>query len=136
VSLAGFGVSDAFSRAKRALRTVKTSVVDAHEGRLDVGSATGTACHGDSGGPMLIDRGEGLRVAGVIHGAKAAICASPTEVVPVDTHRDWLAQAQAYAHASSSSSSAGLRRRTAFVLGPLLASSVLFALARLRRPRS
>jgi secreted trypsin-like serine protease len=90
VSLAGFGVSDPLSRQARTLRMITTSVAAVGQGKLDVGSATATACRGDSGGPMLIDRGDGLRVAGVIHGAAGAICASATEVVSVRAERDWL----------------------------------------------
>ena len=102
VSLAGFGVSDPLSRAARAFRVVTTSVVGVEPERLAVGSATATACRGDSGGPMLIDRAGAVRVAGVIHGPKAAICASPTEVVPVRVHRDWLLRALASSNGSSS----------------------------------
>jgi secreted trypsin-like serine protease len=92
VSLAGFGLASAMSPERPALRRIATSVVGAKEGLLEAGTATATACRGDSGGPMLLERGGTFRVAGVIHGAQGAICASPTEVVPVSADRDWVLQ--------------------------------------------
>jgi hypothetical protein len=77
---------------------------------------------------MLIDRGDGLRVAGVIHGAKAALCASPTEVVSVRAHREWL-------EVATSNGSTGGRGNAEVVLGALVAGVVLIASARWRRER-
>ena len=126
VSLAGFGVSDPLSRQTRTLRTITTSVAAVHTGKLDVGSATATACRGDSGGPMFIDRGHGPRVAGVIHGAAGAICASPTEVVPVRAYRDWLSHELARSNG----------RLSPTVLAALLACGGLVAAVLWRRRRS
>lgn len=125
VSLAGFGVSDPLSTQARTLRMITTSVAAVQPDRLDVGSATATACRGDSGGPMLIDRGDGLRVAGVIHGATGAICASATEVVPVSAHREWLS------HALATSNT----RLSRMVLAALLAFGGLVASLLWRRRR-
>jgi hypothetical protein len=81
VWLAGFGASYALSREPPALRMVAASVVAVDESCVKVGSVAATACRGDSGGPMLVDRGGGkFRVAGVIHGPQGVICGSPTEV--------------------------------------------------------
>jgi hypothetical protein len=113
VSLAGFGLASAMSPARPALRRIATSVVAAKAGGLEVGSATATACRGDSGGPMLLERDGTFRVAGVIHGAVGAICASPTEVVPVSADGDWLRQ---WIVARSSGSSRGLRLSLGVVL--------------------
>jgi len=57
VRLAGYGSSNPLARDCPALRTIVASVVGVRPGRMEVGSATATACRGDSGGPMLVDRG-------------------------------------------------------------------------------
>jgi len=125
VLLAGFGVSSALSREKPKLRTVVTSVDAVREEWLEVGSPTATACRGDSGGPMLVERDGRFRVAGVIHGPTAAICASSTEVVPVRTHRAWLLRALE----SSNGSSGGGRHVAALLLSALLVTAVLIVSA-------
>lgn len=80
VLLAGYGQSGTFSRdAATQLRIVNASVVDVASDTFDVGSETHTACRGDSGGPVLVERNGALRVVGIIHGPTGAICASPTE---------------------------------------------------------
>jgi len=117
------------SRDKPVLRRISTLVVGAREGSMNVGSATATACRGDSGGPMLVERGGGFRVAGVIHGAQGAICASPTEVVPVSPHRDWLLGIAGASRASP----AGLRLGVRILLSVLLVSAVVVASRRWRR---
>jgi secreted trypsin-like serine protease len=93
VSLAGFGLPEALSRDPPRLRVVQTSVVAAVPEGYDVGTAQATACRGDSGGPLLVARGAGLRVAGLVHGPAGAICASATEVVATGAHRAWLDEA-------------------------------------------
>jgi hypothetical protein len=90
ISLAGYGLPSAMSRDKPTLRLIATSVVGVKAGRMEVGSSTATACRGDSGGPLLVERNGTVRVAGVIQGAQGAVCASPTEVVPVGADRGWL----------------------------------------------
>jgi secreted trypsin-like serine protease len=132
VSLAGFGLSSAMSREKPSLRAIASSVVRAQEGWLEVGSATATACRGDSGGPMLVERDGRFRVAGVIHGARGAICASPTEVVPVSAHRGWLLQRMG---AQSSGSSEGPWHGVRILMGALLVSAVVVASIWRRRAR-
>jgi hypothetical protein len=80
---------------------------------------------------MLVDRDGSFRVAGVIHGPTAAICASPTEVVPVRTHRAWLLRAL---DASSNGSSGGRRHKTEIVLGALFVAALFFACRGISRP--
>jgi len=131
VSLVGFGLSSALSREKPTPRLVTTSVVGVEEDRVEVGSANATACRGDSGGPMLVHRGDGFRVAGVIRGPKGVICGSATEVVPVRAHLDWLRHAL-----NSSPTGFGQRHTEALVLGGLLGTALIAALAWWRRKRN
>jgi hypothetical protein len=135
VSLAGFGASSAFSREKQTLRRVTAAVVEAREGQLDVGSSGATACGGDSGGPMLVQRAGHFRVAGVIHGAKGAICASPTEVVPVASHRDWLLTRLAISPDPSDPSHRRRREEVFIALGSLLFGAVFIGWMRWHRTK-
>jgi hypothetical protein len=81
------------SHEKAKLRAVSTSVTRVADDHLEVGTPEATACHGDSGGPLLIEGSEGFRVVGLIQGAKAAICGSETNVVPLGPEAEWLRQA-------------------------------------------
>lgn len=90
VTLAGFGLGDALGRAPAALRSVRTRVGRVAADVAIVGSATETACRGDSGGPVLADTRAGMRVAAVIHGGVGPICASPAQVVTVASESEWL----------------------------------------------
>lgn len=137
VSLAGFGLSSAMSRDKPSLRAIATSVVGAQQGWMEVGSATATACRGDSGGPMLVERDGRFRVAGVIHGGRGEICASPTEVVPVSANRDWLLErigAQRIG-AQSKGSAHGFWHGVRALMGAVLVSALVAASVWWRRAR-
>jgi hypothetical protein len=90
VLLAGFGLSGPLAREAARLRVVNTTVVRAAPDSIEAGSATATACRGDSGGPVLVERGGVVRVAGVMHGTDGVICGSAVEVTPVRAHRAWL----------------------------------------------
>ena len=92
VVLAGYGQSSAFVHDTEAsLRVVDTSIVRTAHGTIQVGTVDHTACMGDSGGPVFIERaGAALSVVGIIHGPVGAICASPAEVTPLGA-QTWLA---------------------------------------------
>jgi hypothetical protein len=90
VTLAGFGASAPAAREKPALRMVSTSIVRADADHLEVGTATATACRGDSGGPVLVERGGAYGVTGIIEGAQGVICGSPARAVPLHPQMDWL----------------------------------------------
>jgi V8-like Glu-specific endopeptidase len=90
VDLAGFGASSASAHEKPALRKVSTSIVRASEDYLEVGTATATACRGDSGGPVLVERSGSFGVAGVIEGAQGVICGSAARAVPLGPQMAWL----------------------------------------------
>jgi hypothetical protein len=129
VTLAGFGQSSTFAKEPATLRMVDTTVVGIGEGFLASGSATATACRGDSGGPMLVDRGGVAHVAGIIEGATAAICGSPTQVVPTAPDRDWL---EARLARDSRPAFSGAQR-WALGFAAALAACLLFAALRARR---
>ncbi|MGO9834706.1 MAG: trypsin-like serine protease [Polyangiaceae bacterium] len=90
VSLAGFGASGPRAREKPTLRMVSTSIVRADEDHLEIGTTTATACRGDSGGPVLVERGGAFGVTGIIEGAQGVICGSPARAVPLHPQMDWL----------------------------------------------
>lgn len=90
VMLAGFGASAPAVREKPELRVAATSIVRADGDHLEIGTASTTACRGDSGGPVLVERGGGYGVAGIIEGAQGAICRSPARAVPLRPQMDWL----------------------------------------------
>jgi V8-like Glu-specific endopeptidase len=90
VNLAGFGASSATAHEKPALRMVSTSIVRASEDHLEVGTATATACRGDCGGPVLVERSGFFGVAGVIEGAQGVICGSAARAVPLGPQVAWL----------------------------------------------
>ncbi len=90
VSIAGFGQTDAFTHDDGLARMVETSVARTTAETFDVGTGMATACLGDSGGPVVVQRPGGVRVVAVIHGGAEAICASSTQGVSVWEHRAWL----------------------------------------------
>jgi hypothetical protein len=90
VSLAGFGASATTARDKPALRVVSTSLVASSGDHLEVGTATATACRGDSGGPVLVERAGAFGVAGIIEGTQGVLCGSPARAVPLRSQMDWL----------------------------------------------
>jgi secreted trypsin-like serine protease len=90
VDLAGFGGTSAMAHETPTLRMVSTSIVGVSEDHLDVGTAKATACRGDSGGPVLAERGGVLGVAGVIEGTQGVICGSAARAVPLRAQMDWL----------------------------------------------
>jgi hypothetical protein len=93
VALAGYGLQHAFAHGTGALQFVDAQVTRADADRIEVGDHDHTACRGDSGGPVLLDRHGALLVAGIIHGGAGAICASSTVAVPIQPHLAWLAKA-------------------------------------------
>jgi secreted trypsin-like serine protease len=95
VSIAGFGASAAMAREKPALRIASTSVVRADDNHFDIGTATVTACRGDSGGPVLVERGAAFGVTGIIEGTQGVICGSVSRAVPLEPQMDWLRAALA-----------------------------------------
>jgi hypothetical protein len=90
VTLAGYGLTDPLAHEPPELRAVDTAIVSVDAQSFELGSHDHTACLGDSGGPVLVERGGALRVLGVLHGPSGAICASPTRAVRLDVVRDWL----------------------------------------------
>jgi len=131
VTLAGFGQSSALAREPPTLRMVDTTVVGIGDGFLASGSPTATACRGDSGGPMLVNRDGALYVVGIIEGATAAICGSPTQVVPTGLDRDWLAAG--FATDSKAPFSRG--QRWGLGCAALVACTLLAVLRARRAPR-
>ena len=96
---------------------------------------------------MLVERDGRFRVAGVIHGARGEICASPTEVVPVSANRDWLLQRLGVQRlgvqrlgaqrigAQSNGSAQGFWPRVRVLMGALLVSALVAASVWWRRAR-
>jgi secreted trypsin-like serine protease len=93
VTLAGYGRSAPFARDSSVLRRVDTTVASVGVEGFEVGTRERTACIGDSGGPVLVARGDGFLVVGIIHGTNGAICASAAQAVPIALHRPWLDEA-------------------------------------------
>jgi hypothetical protein len=91
VVLVGFGAASPLASSSEHLREVETSVVRIAPSTIDVGTSGATACRGDSGGAVLVERHGTLRLAGLIQGAVGAICASPTVAIPVHGHEEWFA---------------------------------------------
>jgi secreted trypsin-like serine protease len=92
VSMAGYGQSGPFSRDSGVLRIVDTTLGRASDDHFEVGTHDKTACRGDSGAPVLVQREGGLRVAGIVHGGSGAICASPAVITPIHADSGWLVE--------------------------------------------
>lgn len=105
--LAGFGLSSEHARGGRRLRSARgfKTVPAFGPARLLVDPATDgqrsgkSACHGDSGGPVLTAGPDGmLAVAGVVSWTSGpldradAACGGLTAVVPVAGHRAWIGE--------------------------------------------
>jgi secreted trypsin-like serine protease len=90
LKLAGYGQTGAITRDAGTLRTVDARVGKVGPFTVEAGTDRATSCRGDSGGPAFVVRGATFAVAGIIHGGAGAICGSPTELVPVRSHREWL----------------------------------------------
>ena len=133
ITLAGYGLAGALARAQSGLRAVDTAVVSLDAQSFDVGTATQTACLGDSGGPVLTQRGGKMRVAGILHGPSGAICASPTRVTRLDVAGDWLAGELASTGAANGSHVAG---RLAIVFCVLAAAALMGWIAVRRASRT
>ncbi len=95
LTLAGFGASGPTARENPTLKMVSTSFVRASGDHLDVGTATATACRGDSGGPVLVERGGAFGVTGIIEGAQGVICGRRARAVPLGPQMEWLRAALA-----------------------------------------
>lgn len=92
VTLVGRGLDRAFAAGRGTLRVVETSVAGVGPSGIYVGTSDRTACRGDSGGPVLVERQGVFRVAAIIHGGSGAICASSAEAVVVRPHLQWIAE--------------------------------------------
>jgi hypothetical protein len=125
VLLAGFGQSGPFSRERPTLRLVATSVVDVRPTWMDVGADGATACRGDSGGPMLVEREDGFHVVGIIQGGQSTICRGATQIVPLGPHMNWLRRAL---QDSSNDGVSAAAARTS--IGVFLLGAVALAVAR------
>jgi secreted trypsin-like serine protease len=86
----GFGQTstDPETRGSRTSGTVP--IVAACSTLLTFGDATTNACHGDSGGPLLVKDASGLeRVAAIVsYGTEA--CDAPTHAVRLDAYAAWI----------------------------------------------
>lgn len=91
VVIAGYGATSVFAHDSGVLRTVETTVVALREQVVVVGTPLRTACHGDSGAPVLVDRHGRLHVSALIRGSSGAICASAADAVPISANLDWIA---------------------------------------------
>jgi len=106
--LAGFGLASEQARGARRLRSARgfKAVPAFGPARLFVDEATDgrrsgkSACHGDSGGPLLAPGPDGApAVAGIVSWTSGpldspdAACGGLTAVVPVAAHRAWIAGA-------------------------------------------
>jgi hypothetical protein len=135
VTLAGYGLPGALAHALPELRAVETAIVRIDAQGFEVGTDDRTACLGDSGGPVLIQRGGVLRVAGILHGPSGAICSSPARAARLDVAADWLARELASSDAAGGTHvvvriAIGL---LAVVAATLVARSVARRMARTRR---
>ena len=127
VTLAGFGLQHAFALGTGVLQFVNTRVARVGVDSTEVGDHDHTACRGDSGGPVLLNRHGNLFVAGIIHGGSGAICASPTLAVPILPHLAWLLKASTDIEDQSSGHVLGtLFRGTRLRAGWVSANPALF----------
>jgi hypothetical protein len=130
VTLAGYGLPAAMAHVPAMLRAVDTDIVRVEAETFDIGTADHTACLGDSGGPVLVERGGVFRVAGILHGPSGAVCASPVRAVRLDASRDWLARDP---ESDSTMRSASSRLAVPFVVAAL--GIAVWGWARRRRGR-
>lgn len=88
--LVGYGQSDPDDQQTRGTRRSAPVVLDAVCSTLArFGNQDGNACHGDSGGPLLVELAGQTRLAGVVsYGGKS--CAPPTFAVRVAPFRAWV----------------------------------------------
>ena len=93
VILAGWGATGLFAREPERLRAVETTVAKASKGTAQVGTPDRTACHGDSGAPVLVHRDDGMHVLGIVRGTSGVICGSPADAMTVRGHAAWLESA-------------------------------------------
>jgi hypothetical protein len=103
-TIVGFGWQTAVARDTGVMRAGAVTTAPCAGGISDVTSvcwdytgAGANTCHGDSGGPLLIDLGLGPRVAGVTSGGLSDTCL-PTDHsfdANVFVYRDWIASAAA-----------------------------------------
>jgi uncharacterized protein (TIGR03382 family) len=93
VTVVGYGQSSASDLESSGSRREGTvGVVSACSALLSFGDATSNACHGDSGGPLLVvgDSGE-ESIAAVVSFGDEIDCATPSKAVRVDRYAAWIA---------------------------------------------
>jgi MYXO-CTERM domain-containing protein len=93
LDLVGYGLSDASDDDTRGTRREGSVVVGgACSALLAFGDATSNACHGDSGGPLLVRASDGSEsIAGVVSFGDDLHCATPSFAVRVDRYAAWIA---------------------------------------------
>jgi hypothetical protein len=131
VSMAGYGQGDALGRLPAALRVVETEATWTPAGVLQAGTPTATACRGDSGGPVVVQRAGELRLTGIIHGTEGVICGSPAEIVSIGAAGPWLSNVLAPAPTPKRLVSS--RRWDAAAGASLVLAAILLGIVRLRR---
>ncbi len=93
VRLVGFGLSSAIdveTRGKRRMADVRLGASCTL--LVDFGDLATNACHGDSGGPLLRMRADGIEeVIGIVSYGRTASCDPPSYAVRVDAYADWIA---------------------------------------------
>ncbi len=93
VTVVGYGQSSASDRESSGTRrSGVTSVGAACSALLSFGDATVNACHGDSGGPLLVvDDAGGESIAAIVSYGDELHCATASRAVRVDRYASWIA---------------------------------------------
>ena len=85
--LVGFGQSSVTNLDTRGTRrSGAVNIAGVCSTLLEFGDATVNACHGDSGGPLLVDG----RLVGIVSWGRTFACDPPSYAVRVDAYSDWI----------------------------------------------
>jgi hypothetical protein len=131
VFLVGYGITGE-GRSDAGVKRAVTGTVDGIDSfHLKYGSASGTVCSGDSGGPVLHQRADGgYEIAATNRVVYAPYCQSVADGTRVDAHRTWingvLAQAGTGTYGGGGGSGGGASKAITVAAKPSLCMDVYY----------